>query len=95
VTLRHTEDIDVIVDGEDRRDRHLLLEERLSEVDLRGDITTVHLDLDEVRLLLAELHETDLGVREHANHVCVLLETSQLGVDVLRRKMSTTGARVW
>ena len=83
VTLGDSQDVDVVVDGEDRSNGHGALEQGAGEVDLSGDVATVDLDLDEVSLLLAQLEELDLGVREHADNVRVLLEASELSVDVL------------
>jgi len=55
LTLGDTNDVDVLVLGEDVVDGDLLLEEGLGEVDLSGDISSVDLDLADVAFLILKL----------------------------------------
>jgi hypothetical protein len=83
VTFGDSEDIDVLVDGEDSGDGDGALEKLASEVDLSGNITTVDLDLNQVSLLLAKLEQLDLSVGQHADDVSMLFEASELSLNIL------------
>jgi len=83
VTLGDTNAVDHLVLGEDGLHRDLLLEELVAEVDLGLGIATVDLDLEHVRLLLANRDLRDLGVSDDAHNVAVLLDALNLLVGVL------------
>mmetsp|Transcript_6025 Transcript_6025/g.14343 ORF Transcript_6025/g.14343 Transcript_6025/m.14343 type:complete len:373 (-) Transcript_6025:12-1130(-) len=83
LALGHADHVDHLVVREDRVDGHLLLEELDAEVHLIGDAAAVHLDLGDVRFLLADLDLADLRVHEHAHNLAVVLNALQLALDVL------------
>jgi hypothetical protein len=62
---------------------HLLLEQALGEVDLGSGLATVDLDLHQVGDLLSELDLSVLGVGQNADHLAVLLDALNLGLDLL------------
>merc|ERR1711939_853537 len=87
VTLRNTDDVDVLVLLKDGRDVDGLFKVRLGEVDLVGDRATVDLDLHQVRLLLGETRLADLGVREDTDDRAVLGDALELAGDRRRRAL--------
>jgi len=91
VTTGSSANIQTLTLGKDGGHRDFLLEERLGEVDLGGNISTVDLHLEQVSNLLAELELADLGVSQHANNLAVLLDAVQLGGDLLRLLSSLLG----
>jgi len=78
VTLGDTNAIDHLVLSENRLDRHLLLKQLVSEVNLSLSVATVNLDLENVSLLLANSSLRNLGVSNDADNLAVLLDTSKL-----------------
>jgi hypothetical protein len=84
VTLGNADAVDHLVLGEDGLDGHLLLEELVAEVDLGVHVAAVDLDLQHVRLLLADRDLGDLGVGNDADHVAVLFHARDLLLGVLR-----------
>jgi hypothetical protein len=81
VTLGDTDDVDVLVLLEDRRNVDGLLEVGLGELDLVGDGTSVDLDLHKVGLLLGEAGLADLGVGEDTDDSAVLADALELAGD--------------
>mmetsp|Transcript_26813 Transcript_26813/g.58434 ORF Transcript_26813/g.58434 Transcript_26813/m.58434 type:complete len:397 (+) Transcript_26813:764-1954(+) len=78
-TTGTADDVDHLVLGEHGVHGHLLLEKLGGEVNLGGGITTVHLDLHDVGLLLLQvLHLADLGVADGADHGAVLADQSKV-----------------
>jgi hypothetical protein len=82
MTLGYTTNVDHFVLSKDGFHINSLLEEGLGEINLGGDVTTVHLDLHDVGLLLAKLNLLDLGVSDDADAGAVVLDTLKLGGDV-------------
>ena len=64
--------------------RAYLLEQGLGKVDLVGNGATVNLNLEDVCLLLAKLELLNLGVRDDANDVRVILDALELLVHLRR-----------
>ena len=83
VTLGDAEHVDHLVLGEDGLCGNLLLKELVAEVNLVRNRATVHLDLDNVRFLLSNLHLGHLGVRDYANDLTMLLDFGKFLVRVL------------
>lgn len=83
LTLGDGDGVDHLILLEDRVDRHWLLEEALSEGDLVGHGATIHLDLTDVGLLLAEVQLADLGVAEHTETGAVFGDLLLLGGDAI------------
>mmetsp|Transcript_26144 Transcript_26144/g.57278 ORF Transcript_26144/g.57278 Transcript_26144/m.57278 type:complete len:218 (-) Transcript_26144:330-983(-) len=83
VTLGDADHVEHLILREDAVDGHLLLKEVEGEVDLGGDVAAIDLDLHQVRLLLTELQLADLGVREHADDLAVLLDLLNLSIYIL------------
>ena len=83
VTLGDGNAVDHLILLEDGADLDWLLEETLCESDLVLDGAAVDLDLHEMRLLLLEWGEVDLGVGENTDDRAVLLHTLQLAGDAL------------
>lgn len=77
------DDVDVVVGAEHGLDGDELLKEALGEIDLLRDVAAIDLDLSDVRLLLAEVELRDLGVRNDADDLAVLLDALELLVEVL------------
>merc|ERR1711939_316059 len=89
VTLRDTDNVDVLVLLKDGRDVDRLFKVRLGKVDLVGDRAAVDLDLHQVRLLLREARLADLGVGEDADDRAVLGDALELARD--RRRLALLG----
>mmetsp|Transcript_58207 Transcript_58207/g.142311 ORF Transcript_58207/g.142311 Transcript_58207/m.142311 type:complete len:321 (-) Transcript_58207:66-1028(-) len=87
-TLRDTDDVDVLVLGEDGVDGDFLLEEGLGEVDLGGGVSAVDLDLHDVCLLDAQVQLLDLRVGDDPDDGTELLDTFEFGIDVLSSVLS-------
>ena len=83
VTPGDTDDVDVLVLGEDTVDGDLLLEKGLGEVDLGGGISSVDLDLANVGLLDPEVELLDLGVGNDADDGAELLDPVELVLNVV------------
>jgi len=83
MTLGGGADVDHLVLREHVIDRDLLLEHAECVVNLVRNAATVHLDLHEVRLLLAELELADLRVGQDTDDGAVLLDACELLVDRL------------
>ena len=79
VTLGDSDDINHLVLSEDGRDRDLLLKELGAEVDLVGDVASVDLNLNDVGLLLTNLHLGHLSVHNGSDDLAVLLSSGDLG----------------
>ena len=78
LTLRHTDDINVLVLSEKAVHINSLLEEAMSKVNLVRDRAAVHLNLHEVGLLLLQTRVTELSVGKHANNAAVLANALEL-----------------
>jgi len=91
-TLVDTDDIDHLVLSEYSVDRHLLLEQTASKVNLVADRATVDLDLQQVSLLLSEADEADLGVSEDSDDLSVLSDALDLSLHILVRLISNAGS---
>lgn len=83
LTLGNTDNVNVLVLGEEAADVNSLLKETLGELNLVGDRATVDLDLHEVSLLLLQAGVAQLGVREHTDNSAVLADTLELTGDRL------------
>lgn len=83
LTLGDSDGVDELVGLEYVGDGDLLLEFRVSPIDLGGDVTTVDLDLHDVCLLEAEFEEFGLGVCENADNTAVFLDAVESFADVL------------
>jgi len=83
VTLGDTDDIDHFVLREEAIDGHSFLEQAVSEVDLLLHGSTVHLDLHKVGLLLGKVQLTDVGVGNDTDDLAVLLDGTQVSLNVL------------
>lgn len=85
LTLGDTNNVNVLVLSEDLIDSDFLLEESITEVNLLSDVlATVDLDFEDVVLLLSEvLQELELGVSDDAHNGAVLLNTVELGLELL------------
>lgn len=85
LSLGDTDDVEVLVLGEDLVDSDLLLEESIAIVDLLGDVlAAVDLDLEDVVLLLSEvLEQLQLGVGDDPHDRAVLLDSVELGLELL------------
>lgn len=81
-SLGHTNHVDHFVLSEHIVNQNGLFKMLASPVNLLSDGATVHLDFHKVCLLLAFLHQTNLGVSEHTNHGTILLDSSQIIVDL-------------
>mmetsp|Transcript_56803 Transcript_56803/g.89945 ORF Transcript_56803/g.89945 Transcript_56803/m.89945 type:complete len:307 (-) Transcript_56803:242-1162(-) len=79
LALGGTNDIDHLILGEDILNLHLLLKETHHEVHLVRSAATIHLNLLDVRLLLAD-HFANLRVTNSPNHLAVLLGPFHLSV---------------
>lgn len=78
VTLGDGDDINHLVVLENAVDADGLLEELVAELDLVGDRATVDLDLHEVRLLLLDGGQAELGVGKDTDDGAVLLDALEL-----------------
>ena len=78
VTFGNSNDIDVLVLFEDRRDINGLLEEAVGVVDLVRDRPSVHLDLHEVSLLLAQTSLADLSVGKNTDDSTIFSDALEL-----------------
>merc|ERR1711977_436395 len=81
LTLGDGDGINHLVLLEDGVNRHRLLKEILSELDLILHRTTVDLDLTKMSLLLTEVELLDLSVAEDTHDGAVLLDTLDLLID--------------
>merc|ERR1719192_1375548 len=81
--LGDTNDIDHLILTEHLLDGHFLLHFLTGPVNLVGDCSTVHLDLHDVRFLLAFLQEFHLCVRDNTDHFAVLLHHFEIALDLL------------
>lgn len=82
LALGHTDDVDHLVLSKDAVDGDGLLKVSTGPVDLLRDSAAVHLDLHDVGFLLAFLHQAHLGVGNNAHNGAVLLDASQVHVDL-------------
>merc|ERR1712072_110259 len=96
LTLGDGDGVDHLVLLEHAVDGDGLLEESLTEGDLVGHAATVHLDLADVGLLLAEVHLADLGVADETEDGAVLVELLLLSLDAgaLGVLLGVTGERL-
>jgi len=78
-----TYDVNHIVLGEYSLDGHFSLEEALGPINLGGNITSVHLNLHQMGLLLAEANLADLSVSQDTDNLAVLGHACQLRLDIL------------
>jgi hypothetical protein len=78
VTLCYADNVNHLVGAEDGRHRDLLLEQLGAEVNFVRNGSTVHLDLDDVGLLLADLSLGDLSVHDSPDDLAVLLSSGDL-----------------
>ena len=83
VTFRGASNVDLLALRKDVGDGHLLLEELEAEINLLGDGAAVDLDLEHVRLLLAQVHLLDLRVRDDADNLRKFLDLLDLLGDLL------------
>ena len=91
VTVRDTNDVDVLIDLEDGGNVDGLLEVGLCELDLVGNGSTVDLDLHEVRLLLLDCRLGDLGVCEDSDDGAVLADPLELACNALAGRLGVLG----
>ena len=91
VTTGHGDHVAVLGVLEDLANRHALLKELLGEGELSLHVSSVHLDLADVGLALAELQLAGLGVDEHTEHGRVLGEAGQLLLAVLTVSLEVGG----
>mmetsp|Transcript_81367 Transcript_81367/g.256581 ORF Transcript_81367/g.256581 Transcript_81367/m.256581 type:complete len:231 (+) Transcript_81367:685-1377(+) len=80
MALGDADDVDHLVLGKDICNLDLLLKETHDKVNLLLRVPTVHLDLLDVRLLLANLHFADLRVAHGADHLAVLFGSLDLSL---------------
>ena len=80
VTLCNGDDIDVFALFEDSGDLNGFLEKPASVVDLVGDGPSVHLDLHEMSLLLAQTYFSNLGVGKNADDSTVFADALKFTV---------------
>ena len=83
LTLGNSDNINVLVLGEDRVDSDFLLEKGLGKINLGGSISSIDLDLHDVGLLQSEVELLNLGVSDNTNNSAELLDALQLGFNVL------------
>ena len=88
VTLGDSNNIDILVLFKDGGDINSLLKEVVSVFDLVGDGSTVHLDLHEVGLLLAQTRLADLSVGENADNSAVFADTLEFTISRLATILS-------
>ncbi len=79
VTLGDTNDVNHFVLREHSRDWDLLLEKLGAEINLIRNGTTVDLNLNNVRLLLADLNLRYLSVHDSSDNLAMLLRSLDLG----------------
>jgi len=84
VTLGDTKNVDVLEVTEDLVNLDFLLEERLGEVDLLSNASTVDLDFQNVGLLLLEVEELSLSVADDSDNSGVLLNSVKKDLQSLR-----------
>jgi len=83
LTLGNGNGIDDLILLEDGLEGDLLLKEAISILDLVSSVSTVDLDLKDVRLLLAQVDLGDLSVGNNAHNRAVLGDASKLTIDGL------------
>jgi len=83
VSLGDTDDVDQLVLSEDLRDGHGLLQALPGPLDLISDAATIELDLHNMSLLLALVHQFHLGVSNDADDGAILLHDVQVLLDLL------------
>ena len=83
LTLGDTNDVDVLVLGEQAVHVNGLLEQVLGELNLVSHRATVHLNLHQVGLLLLKARVAQLGVRKNTDDSAVLADTLKLTSDGL------------
>ena len=81
-TLGDTNDIDILVLGEDGINSDLLLEKGLGEVNLGGGVSTVNLNLKDMSLLNSQVKLLDLGVCDDSDNGAELLNSVQLVLNI-------------
>ena len=82
-SLGDADQVDHLVLAKDIKDGDSLLKHLVSVVDLVGHGSTVKLDLHDVSLLLAFAQKLLLGVSDHSHDLAVLLDLSQVLLDLL------------
>jgi hypothetical protein len=83
LTLGNSNNINILVLGEDRVDSDFLLEKGLGKINLGGSISSINLDLHDVGLLQSEVELLNLGVGDDTNDSAELLDALQLSFNIL------------
>jgi len=81
LTLGGSNNINLLILSEHSVNGDLLLEEVNGEVNLGGNVSSIDLDLSNVSLLLANVHQSHLGVGNGTDKLGVSLDLGELSVD--------------